>query len=938
MRYVAAFSFLILCSGIARSENNRITILDNFSSVYAPTLPGATKGTFMSKSPDATILVQKEGGDLNNNFITMAYNINPKDSYCGLVYEFTTPIDLNKYGYMSFYLKKQSSRQLLRIQFITLMDTVYLASDDFTGTPHLTDAWIRVCLPLQNVTIKKDKVKKIVFVIENTIFSFNKAPLVGDMAMRDLIFGSGDPKYIVIDRFTDLLGENSTGGVSGAFTSDANTPGAYSLALADSGYATLNYDNSSTWFGGAFFLMKKPVVNNFDTLCLEAWSPSTLLNPGTIKLEIKKNNNQKGTFYLQGITTTRKNFKIPVKNFIGALPDSVAEFTIVMEKNVQDKISGKLFIDNILLIKKGYVPPGSLTPSFTVTQKSDKKENDDLFADAGITIKPENQAVELAESVELIAESPGSNPVTQLKTFSSGFQEYNLSFPTSVQVLSNSTLKIQLTLLNGSSRCHSFRFFPFGLERVLRDATAYIESARNEKGMYRDALTTYHPASTAACGIGILAQTIASGLGYITEEEAVQKIETTLKTMLGRNNPKPPRNQAGYFYHWFDMNTLQPAWNSEYSTIDQAILMATGMLAANAFGKQSLKALVYELFMTTDFSVAIEPVQKRIYREINQDGNPVQNTLSNLFNEYFLVLEMSQLQEKLYEKLGKKPAAQNILGMWNFFSNVNNFPTKTYLNYPLLTDQDGFISNFVCQTVLLLSEKYSHSDPYKQFVQNAYLADSVFFKNGGSSYFGLAAGVLPDATYQATNLGNNQHLIYTPAAMAGYLPGIKSYQKIHITDQLLQMIYAGKYTIFGNNLVLLPRRSADPQFSQWVAPEHALIDYFPMMMGLAFLFNENIFSGYMDFEELIVKAPEIPIQNENDLLIYPNPATKQLTIRVNNPDIRLLKFLNETGQLIRSVIVESDSVRVNLDYHGMVIVQGITDSNQLKSTKTVFLQ
>ena len=495
-----------------------------------------------------------------------------------------------------------------------------------------------------------------------------------------------------------------------------------------------------------------------------------------------------------------------------------------------------------------------------------------------------------------------------------------------------------MTLLNGSSKNISFRYFPFGLERVLRDAIAYIESARNEKGVYRDALTSYHPASTAACGAGILAQTIASGLGFITEEEAVTKIETTLKTLLGRNNPKPLRNQAGYFYHWFDMNTFQQAWNSEYSTIDQAILMATGMMAANAFGKRSLKDLVYELFITTDFSVAIEPIQKRIYREINQDGTPKQNTLSNLFNEYLLVLEMSVIQEKLNEKMGKKPARQDILNMWDFFSNVNNFPQKTYLNYPLLTDQDGFISNFVCQTVLFLSEKFSQSDSYKQFVLNAYLADSTFFKNNGSGYFGLAAGVLPDATYQATNLSNNQHLIYTPAAMAGYLPGIKNNHKKNITDQLLHLIYEGEYTTLNNNLVLLPRRSADPQLSQWVAPEHALIDYFPMMMGLAFLLNGNIFSGYMNFEEMIVKTQAIPAGDENDLLIFPNPATNQLTIRVNNPDIRLLKFLNETGQLIRSVIVESDSIKVNLDFQGTAIVQGITADNQVKSIKKIILQ
>ena len=84
--------------------------------------------------------------------------------------------------------------------------------------------------------------------------------------------------------------------------------------------------------------------------------------------------------------------------------------------------------------------------------------------------------------------------------------------------------------------------------------------------------------SIAAVGFALSAYPIGVEKGYITDEQAYERANHTLDTLLGMERTE------GFFYHFVDMQTGQRAWNSEVSSIDTAILMMGILTAGEYFG------------------------------------------------------------------------------------------------------------------------------------------------------------------------------------------------------------------------------------------------------------------------------------------------------------------------------------------------------------------
>jgi len=84
--------------------------------------------------------------------------------------------------------------------------------------------------------------------------------------------------------------------------------------------------------------------------------------------------------------------------------------------------------------------------------------------------------------------------------------------------------------------------------------------------------------SIAAVGFALSAYPIGVEKGYITYEQARERTDKTLDTLLGMERTE------GYFYHFVDMQTGKRAWNSEISSIDTAILMMGVLTAGDYFG------------------------------------------------------------------------------------------------------------------------------------------------------------------------------------------------------------------------------------------------------------------------------------------------------------------------------------------------------------------
>ncbi|HUQ30498.1 MAG TPA: glucoamylase family protein [Pyrinomonadaceae bacterium] len=143
------------------------------------------------------------------------------------------------------------------------------------------------------------------------------------------------------------------------------------------------------------------------------------------------------------------------------------------------------------------------------------------------------------------------------------------------------------------------------LEDLSRRAFLYFkEHADPSTGLVLDRAQTggaahdaNHPshniASSAATGFGLTALCIASKRGWISRAEARERVLRTLRFFALRAS-----QEHGWFLHWMDGPTGERRWQSEYSSIDTALLLG-GVLTARQYFRtdaeiRRLATLIYE--------------------------------------------------------------------------------------------------------------------------------------------------------------------------------------------------------------------------------------------------------------------------------------------------------------------------------------------------------
>jgi hypothetical protein len=96
-------------------------------------------------------------------------------------------------------------------------------------------------------------------------------------------------------------------------------------------------------------------------------------------------------------------------------------------------------------------------------------------------------------------------------------------------------------------------------------------------------------ASISAVGFGLSAYAIGAERGYVTRDQAAQRVLKTLRFLEQAPQNASPTGAAGYqgfFYHFLDMKTGLRYQTVELSTIDTALLLA-GALTCQAYFSQS---------------------------------------------------------------------------------------------------------------------------------------------------------------------------------------------------------------------------------------------------------------------------------------------------------------------------------------------------------------
>ncbi len=120
----------------------------------------------------------------------------------------------------------------------------------------------------------------------------------------------------------------------------------------------------------------------------------------------------------------------------------------------------------------------------------------------------------------------------------------------------------------------TFRYF---LEHSDSQTGLVLDRAHTDGRPHGERDPNHNIASSAATGFGLTAFCIAAERHWIPVEEARRRVLTTLRFFAERAS-----QEHGWFLHWMDGETGERRWQSEYSSIDTALLLG-GVLTARGY-------------------------------------------------------------------------------------------------------------------------------------------------------------------------------------------------------------------------------------------------------------------------------------------------------------------------------------------------------------------
>jgi hypothetical protein len=141
-------------------------------------------------------------------------------------------------------------------------------------------------------------------------------------------------------------------------------------------------------------------------------------------------------------------------------------------------------------------------------------------------------------------------------------------------------------------------------EYARRSFRYFLEQSDPDTGLVQDralsdgTLPARPVASIAATGFGLSALCIGVERGWISADEASERIVTTLR-FLNRVAPQV----HGFFLHFMNPKTGEPRLHSEFSSIDTAILLAGMFTASQYFSKnREISTLSQQILERVDFA------------------------------------------------------------------------------------------------------------------------------------------------------------------------------------------------------------------------------------------------------------------------------------------------------------------------------------------------
>jgi len=116
----------------------------------------------------------------------------------------------------------------------------------------------------------------------------------------------------------------------------------------------------------------------------------------------------------------------------------------------------------------------------------------------------------------------------------------------------------------------------------------FWDTANTTNGLIPDRYPTPSYASIAAVGFALTTYPIGVERGYITREQAIERVLTTLRFLYNAPQSPEARGASGYkgfFYHYLDMKSGERFEDVELSTVDTAILVAGVLFCQSYFDR-----------------------------------------------------------------------------------------------------------------------------------------------------------------------------------------------------------------------------------------------------------------------------------------------------------------------------------------------------------------
>ncbi|HVO88182.1 MAG TPA: glucoamylase family protein [Casimicrobiaceae bacterium] len=150
---------------------------------------------------------------------------------------------------------------------------------------------------------------------------------------------------------------------------------------------------------------------------------------------------------------------------------------------------------------------------------------------------------------------------------------------------------------------------PFLIDLEERTFRFFWDTANPKNGLIPDRYPTPSYASIAAVGFALTAYPVGVERGYVTREQARQRVLRTLRFLY--NGPQGPHatgmtGYKGFYYHFLDMKTGVRFEGSELSTVDTAILLAGALFCQTYFDgsnaeETEIRHLVDEIYRRVDW-------------------------------------------------------------------------------------------------------------------------------------------------------------------------------------------------------------------------------------------------------------------------------------------------------------------------------------------------